>query len=69
MLNILVTLIVIVLIWMYYPLLGTASRNMSNSYKSSAKMQRTAKDFTNETVQQVNYAKQLQQEEQTNLEN
>jgi len=68
MLNMLIVLIIGAVIWFYAPSLNFKS-NITNSYKSSTKQQKTAKDLTNETIDEVNKARSLQKQQRDTLNN
>jgi len=66
--NMLIVLIIAAAVWFYTPHLNFSS-NLTNSYKSNAKQQKTAKDITNGTINEVNNARLLQKQQQDSLNN
>lgn len=64
--SLLITLIVAIVIWMFaFP--GINFRNQPNNVGAEKKMREQVNQVETETTQQVNQARQIQQEEQKNL--
>lgn len=67
--NILIVLIIAIVVWMFGPAVNFNGQSVHKSIDSRVKQQKTAKEVTNEVQKQVDYARQLQQEEQNRLNN
>ena len=65
--NVLIVIIIAVVIWMANPLFR--SNVVPNSDKTEKKTIENAKQITNDTINQVNYARQMQKQEQEKLNN
>lgn len=66
--NILIVIIIAVAIWMFAPSINLKVYQNQSNLKQAAKSTKSAvKDYTDPTVEQVNEARQLQQQEQERL--
>lgn len=67
--NILIVLIIAIVVWMFGPAINFNGQSVHKSIDSRIKQQQTAKDVTNDVQKQVDYARQIQKDEQDRLNN